>query len=70
MTIRPDPVIGRVLPEQAVPISRCCGRFAPGALLEPPHRHAESAGYLAHEFGDSCLLLASATGADAAGKMH
>jgi S-adenosylmethionine:tRNA ribosyltransferase-isomerase len=31
--------------------------FAPGALLDAAHRHAEQAGYLAHEFGDVCLVL-------------
>lgn len=33
--------------------------FAPGPLLEAAGRHAEAAGYLAHEFGDSCLVLAA-----------
>jgi S-adenosylmethionine:tRNA ribosyltransferase-isomerase len=31
--------------------------FAPEALLERAFRHAEGAGYLAHEFGDSSLIL-------------
>jgi len=31
--------------------------FAPRALLERALEHAEHAGYLEHEFGDSCLLL-------------
>jgi S-adenosylmethionine:tRNA ribosyltransferase-isomerase len=30
--------------------------FAPQEVLLAAHRHAESAGYLAHEFGDSMLL--------------
>ena len=30
--------------------------FAPDALLERAALHAERAGYLEHEFGDSCLL--------------
>jgi S-adenosylmethionine:tRNA ribosyltransferase-isomerase len=33
--------------------------FAESALLEAAHRHAEQEGYLAHEFGDSCLVLGS-----------
>jgi S-adenosylmethionine:tRNA ribosyltransferase-isomerase len=33
--------------------------FAPPALLQRAHAHAEAAGYLAHEFGDSTLLLAA-----------
>lgn len=33
------------------------GAFAPGPLLRAAHRHAEAAGYLAHEFGDACLVL-------------
>ena len=33
--------------------------FAPRPLLEAAYRHAESAGYLAHEFGDSSLVLAA-----------
>src|SRR5262249_17481681 len=32
--------------------------FAPEELLLAAHRHAEAAGYLAHEFGDSALVLA------------
>jgi len=31
--------------------------FAPRALLAEAHAHAEAAGYLAHEFGDSMLIL-------------
>jgi S-adenosylmethionine:tRNA ribosyltransferase-isomerase len=31
--------------------------FAPRALLERALEHAERAGYLEHEFGDSCLVL-------------
>ena len=31
--------------------------FAPLELLRRAHAHAEAAGYLAHEFGDSCLVL-------------
>jgi S-adenosylmethionine:tRNA ribosyltransferase-isomerase len=34
--------------------------FAPRALLERAVRHAERAGYLQHEFGDSCLILSGA----------
>jgi S-adenosylmethionine:tRNA ribosyltransferase-isomerase len=33
------------------------GAFAPGATLRAAHRHAEQAGYLAHEFGDMALIL-------------
>jgi S-adenosylmethionine:tRNA ribosyltransferase-isomerase len=33
------------------------GAFAPRALLEAAHRHAEEEGYLGHEFGDCCLVL-------------
>jgi S-adenosylmethionine:tRNA ribosyltransferase-isomerase len=29
--------------------------FAPSALIERAYAHAEAAGYLGHEFGDSCL---------------
>jgi S-adenosylmethionine:tRNA ribosyltransferase-isomerase len=36
--------------------------FAERALLDRAHRHAEAEGYLAHEFGDSCLVLPSAGG--------
>jgi S-adenosylmethionine:tRNA ribosyltransferase-isomerase len=32
--------------------------FAPSPLLERAYGHAERAGYLGHEFGDSSLLLA------------
>jgi S-adenosylmethionine:tRNA ribosyltransferase-isomerase len=32
--------------------------FAPRALLAEAHAHADAAGYLAHEFGDSMLVLA------------
>ena len=31
--------------------------FAPEALLRRALAHAEQEGYLAHEFGDSCLIL-------------
>jgi S-adenosylmethionine:tRNA ribosyltransferase-isomerase len=31
--------------------------FAPEGLLQGALKHAEGAGYLAHEFGDSCLIL-------------
>jgi S-adenosylmethionine:tRNA ribosyltransferase-isomerase len=31
--------------------------FAPRAFLESAAQHAEAAGYLAHEFGDACLVL-------------
>jgi S-adenosylmethionine:tRNA ribosyltransferase-isomerase len=31
--------------------------FAPRALLADAHAHAEATGYLAHEFGDSMLIL-------------
>jgi S-adenosylmethionine:tRNA ribosyltransferase-isomerase len=31
--------------------------FAPRTFLESVARHAEEAGYLAHEFGDACLVL-------------
>lgn len=33
--------------------------FAPPALLHRAHAHAEAEGYLAHEFGDSTLVLAA-----------
>ena len=33
--------------------------FAPSPLLERAHVHAEAAGYLCHEFGDSALVLAA-----------
>jgi S-adenosylmethionine:tRNA ribosyltransferase-isomerase len=33
--------------------------FAPRALLADAHAHAEARGYLAHEFGDSMLILPS-----------
>lgn len=33
--------------------------FAPEALLSRAWAHAEAAGYLCHEFGDSSLLLAA-----------
>ena len=35
------------------------GAFASAELLEAASRHAEAAGYLAHEFGDTSLLLAA-----------
>jgi S-adenosylmethionine:tRNA ribosyltransferase-isomerase len=31
--------------------------LAPPALVARAYAHAEAAGYLAHEFGDSCLIL-------------
>jgi S-adenosylmethionine:tRNA ribosyltransferase-isomerase len=34
--------------------------FAPRAVLARAHAHAETAGYLAHEFGDSSLILPEA----------
>jgi S-adenosylmethionine:tRNA ribosyltransferase-isomerase len=34
--------------------------FAPRAVLTDAHAHAEAHGYLAHEFGDSMLILAAA----------
>ncbi|HYQ00622.1 MAG TPA: S-adenosylmethionine:tRNA ribosyltransferase-isomerase [Polyangiaceae bacterium] len=34
--------------------------YAPRALLDRSFRHAERAGYLQHEFGDSCLILKGA----------
>jgi S-adenosylmethionine:tRNA ribosyltransferase-isomerase len=36
------------------------GAFAPPALLDRAYGHAERAGYLCHEFGDSGLLLGAA----------
>jgi S-adenosylmethionine:tRNA ribosyltransferase-isomerase len=30
--------------------------FAPAELLEQAYRHAERAGYVGHEFGDSSLI--------------
>jgi S-adenosylmethionine:tRNA ribosyltransferase-isomerase len=36
--------------------------FAPRAFLEGAARHAEAAGYLAHEFGDACLVLRARAG--------
>jgi S-adenosylmethionine:tRNA ribosyltransferase-isomerase len=36
------------------------GAFAPESLLRAANRHAESGGYLGHEFGDACLFLGSA----------
>jgi S-adenosylmethionine:tRNA ribosyltransferase-isomerase len=33
--------------------------FAPAGLLHAAHRFAEDAGYLGHEFGDSCLVYPS-----------
>ena len=35
--------------------------FAPRAVLAEAHAHAEERGYLAHEFGDSMLILSSPT---------
>jgi S-adenosylmethionine:tRNA ribosyltransferase-isomerase len=37
-----------------------CEAFAPPALLQRAYEHAEEIGYLAHEFGDSTLILAEA----------
>ncbi|UQA55532.1 S-adenosylmethionine:tRNA ribosyltransferase-isomerase [Polyangium aurulentum] len=37
---------------------RLLGAFAPEGVLARAHAHAEAAGYLTHEFGDSMLLLA------------
>lgn len=37
--------------------------LVPGALLGRALDHAEEAGYLAHEFGDSCLILAGSLSA-------
>jgi S-adenosylmethionine:tRNA ribosyltransferase-isomerase len=37
---------------------RLLGAFAPERVLERAHAHAEAAGYLTHEFGDSMLILA------------
>ena len=34
--------------------------FAPATLLERAHAHADSGGYLGHEFGDSSLILRAA----------
>jgi S-adenosylmethionine:tRNA ribosyltransferase-isomerase len=34
--------------------------FAPRQLLERALEHAARTGYLQHEFGDSCLILAGA----------
>ena len=31
--------------------------FAPDPVLQAAHRHAETTGYLGHEFGDACLIL-------------
>ena len=31
--------------------------FAPRAVLDEAHAHAEARGYLAHEFGDSMLIV-------------
>jgi S-adenosylmethionine:tRNA ribosyltransferase-isomerase len=36
--------------------------FAPPALLDGAIAHAETAGYLEHEFGDSCLVLPGSFG--------
>jgi S-adenosylmethionine:tRNA ribosyltransferase-isomerase len=38
------------------------GAFAPRHLLERAYAHAERAGYLCHEFGDSSLVLPNALG--------
>lgn len=37
---------------------RLLGAFAPARLLEAAHRHAVATGYLPHELGDLCLVLA------------
>ena len=37
---------------------RLLGAFAPVSLLEAAHHHAASTGYLPHELGDLCLVLA------------
>jgi S-adenosylmethionine:tRNA ribosyltransferase-isomerase len=37
--------------------------FAPLPLLEEALRHADQAGYLGHEFGDTMLVLAGALSA-------
>jgi S-adenosylmethionine:tRNA ribosyltransferase-isomerase len=42
--------------------------FAPEALLARAWDHAEASGYLDHEFGDVCLVLAARCGAGAAGE--
>jgi S-adenosylmethionine:tRNA ribosyltransferase-isomerase len=34
--------------------------FASEPVLRAAHRHAESRGYLGHEFGDACLILGPA----------
>jgi S-adenosylmethionine:tRNA ribosyltransferase-isomerase len=34
--------------------------FAPASLLERAHAHAEAAGYLGHEFGDSTFIVEAA----------
>lgn len=39
---------------------RLLAAFAPEALIARAHEHAEAAGYLCHEFGDSTLILAAA----------
>ena len=39
------------------------GAFAPARLLERANDHVIDAGYLQHEFGDSCLILGAAPGA-------
>ncbi|MBI3932903.1 MAG: S-adenosylmethionine:tRNA ribosyltransferase-isomerase [Acidobacteria bacterium] len=36
--------------------------FVPEPLLAAASRHEEAEGYLVHEFGDSCLVLAGETG--------
>ena len=38
---------------------RLLSAFAPGRVLSRAHEHAEAAGYLTHEFGDSMLILAA-----------
>jgi S-adenosylmethionine:tRNA ribosyltransferase-isomerase len=41
--------------------------FAPQAVLQAAHQHALRRGYLAHEFGDSCLILEPSAGRRASG---
>jgi S-adenosylmethionine:tRNA ribosyltransferase-isomerase len=42
--------------------------FTPRALLERAYAHAEGAGFLCHEFGDSALILAGSLEEDAGGR--
>jgi S-adenosylmethionine:tRNA ribosyltransferase-isomerase len=41
--------------------------FAPEPVLGAAHRHAESRGYLGHEFGDACLILGPRARSDSSG---